>query len=147
MKSLIGAAFLVLLAGCASQGKSDQQIYREAADSHVMTLPAGQSTFSLPSVKIPSHGLIADNLAIAVGGGANATLLKQALLQAKNEGDRGFLIIGSGTALDLAIIKTAFDSVDLSGMRIYYAGGEAQKDEARAAVEKAQAHFQFINAQ
>ncbi|AZE79623.1 hypothetical protein C4J99_3854 [Pseudomonas synxantha] len=147
MKALIAAALLVTLAGCASSGKSDQQIYQEAADAHVMTLAAGQTTVSLPSVKIPSHGLIGDSMAIAAGGGANATALKQALLQAKSAGDSGFLIMGAGTALDVAIIKNAFDSVDLSGMRIYYAGNEAQKDAVRSAVEKAQAHFQYISLQ
>lgn len=55
--------------------------------------------------------------------------------------------MGAGTALDVAIIKNAFDSVDLSGMRIYYAGNEAQKDAVRSAVEKAQAHFQYISMQ
>jgi hypothetical protein len=145
VKSLIVVSLLAVLAGCASHGKSDQQIYREAADAHVMTLPAGQNTVSLPSAKIASHGLIADNLAIAAGGGANATQLKQGLLSAKSAGDSGFLIIGAASSLDVAIIKNAFDGIDLDGMRIYYAGGEAQKDEARAAVEKANANFQYIS--
>ncbi len=144
VKSLVALSFLAMLAGCATQGKSDQQIFAEAASAHVMTLPAGQSKVSLPSLKILSHGLIADNLAIAAGGGANASQLKQELLKAKAAGDSGFLIIGAGTSLDLAIIENAFDALDLNGMRVYYAGGEAQKDEVRTAVEKAQAQFQYI---
>jgi hypothetical protein len=145
MKSLIAAALLAILAGCASQGKSDQQIVLEASDIHVMTLAAGQNTVSLPTVKIPSHGLIGDSISIAAGGGANATQLRQALVGAKSAGENGFLIIGSGTSLDVAIIKTAFDSLDLSGMRIYYAGNEPQKDEVRHAIETARAHFQYIS--
>lgn len=47
----------------------------------------------------------------------------------------------------MAIIKNAFESLDLNGMRIYYAGGEGQKDAARSAVEKAQAKFQYISVQ
>ena len=95
MKSLVALSFLAMLAGCATQGKSDQQIFAE-------------------------------------------------LLKAKAAGDSGFLIIGAGTSLDLAIIENAFDALDLNGMRVYYAGGEAQKDEVRTAVEKAQAQFQYI---
>jgi outer membrane murein-binding lipoprotein Lpp len=147
VKLLIAASVLALLAGCASHGKSDDAIYREAADAHVMTLPAGQNKVSLPATKIQSHGLIADNLAIAAGGGANATLLKQQLLIAKSAGESGFLIIGAGTSLDVAILKNAFESLDLNGMRIYYAGGEGQKDAARSAVEKTQAKFQYISVQ
>ncbi|UVM63918.1 hypothetical protein [Pseudomonas sp. B21-010] len=146
MKSLIVVPLLALLAGCATNGKSDQQIYMEAGNAHVMTLPAGQNEVSLPGTKILSHGLIADNLAIAAGGGANAVRLKQELLNAKSAGDSGFLIIGAASSLDVAIIKNAFDTLDLKGMRIYYAGAEAQRDEARAAIEKANAHFQYISA-
>ncbi len=71
--------------------------------------------------------------------------LKQGLLSAKSAGESGFLIIGAASSLDVAIIKNAFDALDLNGMRIYYAGGEAQKEEARAAVEKANANFQYIS--
>ncbi|WP_248741409.1 MULTISPECIES: hypothetical protein [unclassified Pseudomonas] len=147
MKLLIAASVLAVLAGCASHGKSDEAIYREAADAHVMTLPAGQNKVSLVATKILSHGLIGDNLAIAVGGGANVTQLKQQLLIAKTVDGTGFLIIGAGKSLDVTIIKNAFESLDLNGMRIYYAGGENQKEAVRSAVEKARAKFQFISVQ
>ncbi|MCX2546554.1 hypothetical protein [Pseudomonas sp. COW5] len=147
VKRLIAASFLAVLAGCASHGKSDEAIYREAADAHVMTLPAGQTKVSLVATKILSHGLIGDNLAIAAGGGANAMQLKQQLQMAKTVDDTGFLIIGAGTSLDVAVIKNAFESLDLNGMRIYYAGGENQKEAVRSAVEKARAKFQFISVQ
>ncbi|MBV4458061.1 hypothetical protein KVG96_08890 [Pseudomonas sp. COR58] len=147
MKAFVAVALLAVLAGCASKGKSDAEIYTEAAKAHVATLPAGQGKFSFPSTKILSHGLIGDNLAIAAGGGANAAQLKQALLMAKVGGDSGFLIIGAATSLDVAVIKNAVDELDLKGLRIYYAGGESQKDDVRSAVEKAQAQFQYISVQ
>lgn len=147
MKALIALSLLVLLNGCASQGKTDQQIFNEAASAHVLTLPAGQSTVSFPSVKIRSHGVLADNLAIAAGGGADTEQLRQQLHKAKADGESGFLIIGAGSALDVAVLSNAFADLDLQGLRVYYAGGEAQKEQARGVIEKAHGQFSFISMQ
>lgn len=145
MKKLACTVLLIALAGCASPQKSDSQIYQEATALYVTMLPAGQNSVSLPSVKIPSHGLLADNLAIAAGGGGNATQLRNALSAARAAGDKGFLIIGSQNgALDLAVIKNAVDSQDLSGMTILYSGDRGKSDAIRSAVEKANGEFQFI---
>ncbi len=145
MKKLACTVLLIALAGCASPQKSDSQIYQEATALYVTMLPAGQNSVSLSSVKIPSHGLLADNLAIAAGGGANATQLRNALWAARAAGDKGFLIIGSQNgALDLAVIKNAVDSQDLSGMTILYSGDPGKSDAIRSAVEKANGEFQFI---
>lgn len=144
MKKLACTVLLIALAGCASPQKSDSQIYQEATALYVTMLPAGQNSVSLSSVKIPSHGLLADNLAIAVGGGANATQLRGALLSAKAQGDKGFLIIGSNGALDLAVISNAVDSQDLTGMTIFYAGDSTKSEAIASAVKKAKGEFHLI---
>ncbi|WP_212629778.1 hypothetical protein [Pseudomonas sp. KB-10] len=145
MKHLISASLLILLAGCASQQKSDNAIYMEAATQFASTLPSDQKTMSFPNIKIPSHGMLADNLAIAAGGGANATHLQQELLTAKASGTTGFLIIGSSSALDLAVIEGAIDGQDLSGMSIFYSGSTDKKNEIRSVIEKSKASFHYIS--
>ena len=147
MKNLLSVTLICLLVGCASQQKSDKAIYTEAATQFASTLPSGQTSMSFPSVKIPSHGMLADSLAIAAGGGANATQLQQALLTAKATGTTGFLIIGSSSALDLAVIEGATDSQDLGGMSIFYSGGADNKNEIRTAIEKSKASFHYISAE
>lgn len=148
MKSLVALALIATLAGCATtQGKSEKQILDEASTAYVASLPPGPAKLRLRAAKIPSHGFIADNLAIALAGGANATLLKEELLDAKSLGDNFFLIMGSGTEVDVAVIGNAVEGLDLKGMQIYYSGSDAQKDKVQAAVEKAQAQFNYISAQ
>ena len=147
MKSLVTLAFIALLAGCATHGKSEKQILDEASTAYVASLPPGPAQLRLRATKIPSHGFIADNLAIAVGGGANATLLREELQDAKKLGDNFFLIMGSSTGVDVAVIGNAVEGLDLKGMQIYYSGTQAQKDKVQAAVEKTQAQFNYISAQ
>lgn len=147
VKHLISITLLTLIVGCASQQKSDSAIYTEAATQFASTLPPNQKTMSFPSIKIPSHGMLADSLAIAAGGGANATQLQQELLTAKASGITGFLIIGSSSALDLAVIEGATESQDLYGMSIFYSGGADKKNEIRSAIEKSKASFHYISAE
>lgn len=144
MRKLACTVLFIALAGCASPQKSDSQIYQEASALYATMLPAGQNLVSLPSVKIPSHGLLADNLAIAAGGGANAVQLRNALAAAKAAGDKGFLIIGSNGALDLAVISNAVDSQDLSGMTIFYTGDPAKSDAIGSAVKRAKSDFLLV---
>ena len=147
MKSLVTLCLIATLAGCAtSKGKTEQQIFTEAANAHVASLPAGAKV-RLHSVKIPSHGVFGDTLATVLAGGANASQLKQELLNAKSLGDSGFLIMGASTSVDVAIVDSAFDGLDLKGMDNYYSGDGAQKDKVRTAVEKTQAQFHFISTQ
>ncbi|PKM30881.1 MAG: hypothetical protein CVV07_06610 [Gammaproteobacteria bacterium HGW-Gammaproteobacteria-11] len=146
MKNLLAVSLLALLTGCASPGKSDHDIYTEALNAHASRLPAGENSVEFISVKIVSHGMLPDRLAIAADGGANAEKLQEALLQAKASGMSSFLIIGSGTDLDLAVIKGACDEQDLSGMTIYYAGNAARRNAVETEVRKAQAAFHFISA-
>ena len=147
MKNLISTSLLILLVGCASQQKSDNEIYMEAATQFASTLPSDQKSMSFPSIKIPSHGMLSDSLAIAAGGGANAAQLQQELLNAKASGTTGFLIIGSNSALDMAVIEGATDAQDLSGMSIFYLGGIDKKNEIRSAIEKSKASFHYISAE
>lgn len=146
MKRLISVSLLALMAGCASQQKSDNAIYREAATQFARTLPAHQKALELPAVKIPSHGMLADKLAIAAGGGANAAQLRQALASAKAAGTGGFLIIGTNSELDLAVIEGATDSLDLGEMSIFYSGAADKKNEIRLAIERTRATFHYISA-
>lgn len=145
MRKLLTAFLLATLAGCATHGKSDEQITTEAIKAQAAMLPPGQKPAELISTKIFSHGLIGDNLAIAAGGGANVQLLRQELLQVKSMGNTAFLIIGSSTALDVTIIKNAVDPIDLSGVSVFYAGSADQKDAVRAALEKSHAKFHYID--
>ncbi|CRM45025.1 hypothetical protein [Pseudomonas sp. 52 E 6] len=69
------------------------------------------------------------------------------MLNAKRMGDVFFLIIGAGSPVDVAVISKAVEGQDLNGMQIYYSGTDAQRDTVRAAVEKTQAQFHYINAQ
>jgi type IV pilus biogenesis protein CpaD/CtpE len=147
VKRLVALALITLLAGCATQGKSESQIFDEAATAHVMSLPAGANKVRLHSVKIASHGVIGDMLATVLGGGANAGQLRQELLNAQRLGDSGFLIIGARSSIDVAVVENACEGLGLQGMNIYYAGTEAQQDKVRHAVEQARAQFHFINTQ
>ncbi len=146
VKALVALCLIATLAGCATQGKTDQQIFTEAATAHVASLPSG-AKIRLHSTKIPSKGMFGDTLAIALAGDANGAQLKQDLLNAKSQGDSGFLIMGASSSVDVAIADKAFEGLDLKGMTIYYSGSDAQKDKVRSAVEKTQAQFHFISAQ
>ncbi|WDU63907.1 hypothetical protein LRS56_05090 [Pseudomonas poae] len=148
MKSLAALALIAMLAGCASHGKSETQIFDEATTAYVASLPAKPGKVYFYTTKIPSHGLISDSMMIAMAGSANATSLKEQLLSAKNlSRESGFLIFGASTSVDVAIIGNAVEGLDLKGMQIYYSGTGAQKDQVRTAIEKTQAQFHYINAQ
>ncbi|CRM28740.1 hypothetical protein [Pseudomonas sp. 24 E 1] len=147
MKSLIVLALIATLAGCATQGKSEKQILDEAATAYVKSMPAGSDKLRLHTMSIPKTGLFGDTLAIAMASDQNAAHLRGELLNAKRMGDVFFLIIGAGSPVDVAVISKAVEVQDLNGMQIYYSGTDAQRDTVRAAVEKTQAQFHYINAQ
>ncbi|KJZ43239.1 hypothetical protein [Pseudomonas marginalis] len=147
MKLFVAFALVATLAGCATQGKSEKQILDEAATAYVASMPAGSDKLRLHTMNIPKSGVFGDTLAISVAGEQNAARLRGELLDAKRLGDVFFLIIGAGTPVDVAVIGKAVEGQDLKGMQIYYSGTEAQKDTVRAAVEKTQAQFHYINAQ
>lgn len=147
MKSFVALALAATLAGCAAQGKSEEQILDEAATAYVKSMPAGSDKLRLHSMSIPKSGMFGDTLAISMAGEQNAAYLRGELLDAKRLGDVFFLIIGASTPVDVAVISKAVEGQDLKGMQIYYSGTDAQKDKVRAAVEKTQAQFHYINAQ
>lgn len=147
MKSFVALALAAALVGCATQGKSEQQILDEAASAYVKSMPAGSDKLRLHTMSIPKSGMFGDTLAISMVGEQNAAHLRAELLDAKRLGDVFFLIIGASTPVDVAVIGKAVEGQNLKGMQIYYSGTEAQKDAVRAAVEKTQAQFHYINAQ
>lgn len=145
MNKLLILPLLALLAGCAAPGRG-QDVATEALDAQPRSQPADRQSVEIPAVQIVSHGLLADGLAIAAGGGANTQQLREELRRAKAAAAPGFLIVGSGGKLDSVIIRGALDAQDLSGMTIYYAGAASQVDAIAAEVDKAKADFQYIGA-
>jgi len=147
VKSFVALVLIATLAGCATQGKSEQQILDEATTAYVKSMPADSDKLRLHTMSIPKSGMFSDTLAISMAGDQNAASLRGELLNTKRLGDVFFLIMGAGTPVDVAVIGKAVEGQDLKGLQIYYSGTDAQKENVRVAVEKSQAQFHYINAQ
>lgn len=145
VKGLIIACCLVVVSGCAAHGKTDQQIYQEALGA--VAEQAGRADVGLSAVVIQSHGMIADGLTVAAGGGQNAAQLRQALHKVRQAGEPGFLIMGGNGALDTAVMKGACTGQDFSGLTIVFAGTPEQQSTIQDVVQKTQANFRFISRQ
>ncbi len=82
MKKILVTALVILLSGCAAGGKkTEADIYQEAVIA--VASASGQAQINMVTVDIPSHGAIADLAVIGLGGGANATYLRELLTQLK----------------------------------------------------------------
>lgn len=146
MKKLLFITLLIGLSGCAAQRPSDAQLMRQALHQYtqIADIAPDQKGIDMLAFKIRSHGALGDTLATAAGGGATALQLRNALRDTYAAGERGFLIIGAGGALDRAMLGTAFDGQALSGMQIFYAGDGDAVDRIRRIVEETGAAFHLV---
>ena len=96
------------------------------------------------TVDIPSHGAIADLAVIGLGGGANATYLRELLTQLKTTSNQAVLIMGSSPALNYAVISNAVKDLDLLGAKIVYSGKSAKQAQIAQAIKKSGASYYFI---
>lgn len=144
----LGLALLaIVLAGCAVgvKKKHDNDIYREAMQLGVESSDDAQ--LQLITIKIPSHGLLADQATIRLGGGANTGLLREVLQGMKGERGKALLVIGGNPSLDYAVISNAVTGLQLEGVRFIFSGKPSQKAELENIVKATGASFQFIDMQ
>lgn len=97
------------------------------------------------TVDIPSHGAIADLAVIGLGGGANATYLRDVLAKLKTTSNQAVLIMGSSPTLNYAVISNAVEDMDLSGVHIVYSGKSAKQTKIAQAVKQTGASYYFID--
>lgn len=97
------------------------------------------------TVDIPSHGAIADLAVIGLGGGANATYLRDVLAKLKTTSNQAVLIMGSSPTLNYAVISNAVEDMDLSGVHIVYSGKSAKQTKIAQAVKQTGARYYFID--
>ncbi|NLC99814.1 MAG: hypothetical protein GX673_03435 [Gammaproteobacteria bacterium] len=95
-------------------------------------------------VDIPSHGAIADLAVIGLGGGANATYLRELLTQLKTTSNQAVLIQGGSASLNYAVISNAVKDMNLSGVRIVYSGKSARQPQIAQVIKKSGANYYFI---
>ena len=132
------AVFGLILTGCAStQTKPQRDVLAEAAT----TFGGGDFIY----IDIPSHGAIGDGVAIAAGGGANATRLGGRLGDLSRSGDGKVLVSGRNSALVNAVIKGAVEGKAHPGVWLIYAGDEKYATPLKEVVEGADMRYSFID--
>jgi|GEM_PF-1120482 len=129
------------LGGCSTHPpeKKQGQILAEAL--------AKTQARELVTVTIPSHGALADQLAIASGGGANATQLAALLSQVARSSTPRVLVIGGAPALDAAVMQGALKGQRLEGLQVIFAGLPEQEADIATLVRAAGARFDFVSRQ
>ncbi|HKM26890.1 MAG TPA: hypothetical protein VJY57_05570 [Thiopseudomonas sp.] len=146
MKKTLIAALIITLSGCAAGGKkTEADIYQEAVTA--VSSGTGRAQVDLVTVDIPSHGAIADLAVIGLGGGANATYLRELLTQLKTTSNQAVLIQGSSASLNYAVISNAVKDMNLSGVHIIYSGKSAKQDQIAQAIKESGASYYFIDKQ
>ena len=144
MHKILVTLLVVILSGCAaSNKKTDSDIHQEALTA--VAARSGQVQSEIMTVEIPSHGLIADQIVIGLGGGANATYLRDVLTQLNNSSERSVLIMGTSPSLNDAVIVNAVKDLDLAGMQIIYAGERGKQTQIAQAIKQTGAVFSFID--
>lgn len=144
MKKIFIVALAITLSGCAAGGKkTDADILKEA--STAVSVSSGQAQINMLTVDIPSHGAIADLAVIGLGGGANATYLRDVLAKLKTTSNQAVLIMGSSPTLNYAVISNAVKDMDLSGVHIVYSGKSAKQTKIAQAVMQTGASYYFID--
>lgn len=143
MKKIFIAALIVTLSGCATGGKkTDADIIKEA--SAAVSVSSEQAHVNLVTVDIPSHGAIADLAVIGLGGGANATYLRELLTQLKTTSNQAVLIQGSSASLNYAVISNAVKDMNLSGVHIVYSGKSSKQIQIAQVIKESGANYYFI---
>lgn len=138
MKRIVFLIFITLmLGGCASKNIHPSVIGAKAFED---------KRFSV--IDIPSHGLIGDGLAIAVGGGANVTSVRRALLDIQNnENFHQVLVTSTNSLLTKTILNNALDDLEPGSLnRVYlvFAGNAGHGDDLRTVVESTGARYKTI---
>ncbi|WP_301150952.1 hypothetical protein [Metapseudomonas otitidis] len=133
------------LGGCSTHPpeKKQGQILAEA----LAKTPNPTQARELVTVTIPSHGALADQLAIASGGGANATQLAALLSQVARSSTPRVLVIGGAPALDAAVMQGALKGQRLEGLQVIFAGLPEQEADIATLVRAAGARFDFVSRQ
>lgn len=135
----------MLVAGYAGGKKTEDHIYQEAVTA--VSSGTERVQVDLVTVDIPSHGAIADLAVIGLGGGANATYLRELLTQLKTTSNQAVLIQGSSASLNYAVISNAVKDMNLSGVHIIYSGKSAKQDQIAQAIKESGASYYFIDKQ
>lgn len=143
MKKILVTLLVVVLSGCAGHAKkSEIDIYNEALTA--VSVSSGQTEPEIVTVDIPSHGALADLVVIGVGGGANATYLREVFTSMKKSSDKSVLIMGSSPMLDYAVVSNAVKNMDLSGMQVLYSNTK-NHTKMEQDVKSTGATFHFIS--
>ncbi|WP_139800772.1 hypothetical protein [Geothermobacter hydrogeniphilus] len=107
----------------------------------------GRSEFIV--AEIPSHGLIGDGLAIAVGGGHNTEILRQALLLLAAEGGEQYIaVIGSNHTLTKVVLINAVKEIPdnaLQHLHIAFLGDQSAGAELKPAVKRTGAELVIVS--
>lgn len=132
----------LLLSGCASQGH-DQISFIE--------IIAGAKTISgdknILISKIPTHGSLADSLAISVKGGGNAKQIRESIQQVINMGDATLVVTSVNPELAKAAIHGAIEDMDSERKNIIliYAGSIEFSEETKSLVESKGMKYGFVD--
>lgn len=141
MNKLILVMLFLFVVGCAST--SSINMARVISES--ITLSGSQN---VNVINIPSHGAMGDSLAMAAGGGANATKIKKTIEQLSDAGG-GTLVITSTNA-ELAKVNVVSALKDVYGKTpnifLIYAGSEKYSNEVREAAEEKGVRYAFVDA-
>ncbi|MGB3211082.1 MAG: hypothetical protein WBB19_10290 [Desulforhopalus sp.] len=99
-------------------------------------------------MEVPSHGLIGDSVAIAAGGGGNASQVRSALLEfQKAQGVQRLAITSSNSLLAKTVLSSAVKKLpadSLTNIQIAFVGDVAQGEEIRSLVEATGAQFDVV---
>lgn len=140
MRYVAIAVFGLFLFGCTStQTKPQRDVLSEAAT----TFGGGDFIY----IDLPSHGAIGDGIAIAAGGGANATRLGETLENLSRSSDGKVLVSGRNSALVNAVIKGAVEGQAYPGVWLIYAGDEKYAAPLKEVVEASEMKYSFIDLQ
>ena len=127
----------ILLAGCASKKVNPAVIGAKAFE---------EKGFSV--IDIPSHGVIGDGLALAVGGGAYVTSVRDTLIDIQeNETLHQVWVTSTNSLLAKTILSNALDDLEPGALdRIYlvFAGDVEHGADLRTVVESTGARYKTV---
>lgn len=132
------------LYGCATTGSySRDGIVERATDVF--------QTQDFMVTEIPSHGALGDATAISLGGGANATQLRDYLLDSQRSSDayrKKIAVTSRNSALAKVVLVNAVKDLEpdaLSAMWITFVGDASHEAAVRDAVQAAGARYAFVS--
>ncbi|MCU7648873.1 hypothetical protein [Pseudomonas piscis] len=146
-KYLMITGLLLAMGGCASQPaqKSQEAVLAEVAG---LMSRQGQATDQPPSLlvtRINSHGLLADRVTIAAGGGQDRMNVRELFAQAAASRGARVVIFGASPALDQAIVGGALSEQRFPGVWLLFVGEPEQSRQMQASAEAAGLRYSFIS--